>query len=193
MHIIIQDLGIRPGYRFNHMTPKMFAESASGFPILRGKAAEVRNIGKPLLKVFVQHMNPKLRSHKNIKLAMQLSTRFEDILDEHEDEWVLPPAGQDELLKCAVGFCQACTAIGHEFHDRQHKSLFNFTIKFHYLIHIALMAKFCNPRKLWCYAGEDLMQRGRQIIQYSVRGTPYWLVCTKVMKKYIVGLSYTRV
>ena len=175
------------------MTMNMFRRAASGFPKLHGKAAECRHLGKPLLKAWAVHMDQNSDAHRYIKLALQLSVKFEDILDANLDPdcFVLPPKSQRDLLNTTVGFNQAVTALGHHFHTGLNESLFNFTVKNHYLLHVAMLAKYGNPRKLWCYAGEDFMHKAKELIAHSVSGTPHYLVPTKVAKKYIAGLGFT--
>ena len=69
--------------------------------------------------------------------------------------------------------------------------LFNFTIKSHYLAHIALSSRYINPRLAWCYAGEDFMQKVKTIVASTQRGTQCHLVSKKAMQKYCQGLAFT--
>ena len=44
-------------HQFNMLKPSMVENSGNPFPKLKGKAAEVRNIGKPLASVFQDMMD----------------------------------------------------------------------------------------------------------------------------------------
>ena len=68
--------------------------------------------------------------------------------------------------------------------------LFNFTIKFHYLAHIAFYSRYFNPRLAWCYSGEDFMQKVKRIVAACAPATSAQLVPTKAMAKYASGLAY---
>ena len=64
------------------------------------------------------------------------------------------------------------------------KPLFNVTIKAHYIIHIAVTAKFLNPRLAMCYSGEDYMHHMKRLVQSSVRGTKRLRFTRKCVTKY---------
>ena len=71
--------------------------------------------------------------------------------------------------KSANGFVALSTAISNHFH-RQGTLLFNWTIKWHYLMHLADIAEYMNPRLAWNYQGEDLMHRVKVLVQASHSG-----------------------
>ena len=80
------------------------------------------------------------------------------------------------------------TAIGQHFQN-QGLALSNFTIKFHYLLHLAHICEYINVRLAWCYSGEDLMHVVKTLVQSSHRGCRPSLVPAKVMRKYTFGLG----
>ncbi len=153
--------------RFTNVSENMYVAPA-GFPKLKGKAAEIRHLGKPLRDVF---------------------TMMEDILDEHQQEYCLPADAHQCFFDAVFAFLAILTALGNWYHG-QGVLLFNFTIKCHYLVHIAYYSKYYNPRAAWCYSGEDFMQTIRKLVASCQRGTPPYLVCSKTLRKYASGLSF---
>ena len=178
---------MRISSQFQNMKLSMF-ERGERFPMLKGKGAEVRHLGRPLLRVFQQHMDAETRQHKQIKMALDFSVQIEEILDVHEDLYALPTDAAKELSDACYAFCGLVTAIGRHYHDAGIQ-YFNFTIKSHYLLHIALLSMVVNPRLAWCYKGEDFMQIVQKIIAASVRGTPAYSVEAKTLRKYANGLN----
>ena len=163
---------------------------ANAFPRLKGRGAEVKSLGKPLEQVFLAHMDPDDRVHRFIHLGLQYSIRMEENLDENQYEFCLSPAAHEEFQSSVFNFLAVVTALGQHFHN-QGILLFHFTIKNHYLAHIAIYSKWFNPRAAWCYSGEDFMQRVRKIVASCQRGTAPDLVCSKAMEKYKAGLEFT--
>ena len=88
----------------------------------------------------------------------------------------------------ANGFVALSTALSNHFH-REGTVLFNYTIKWHYLMHLADIAGYINPRLGWNYQGEDLMHRVKVLVQASHSGAAPHQVVNKVMGKYVLGLG----
>jgi hypothetical protein len=174
--------------RFSTLKDTMFV-SSSGFPKLKGSAAAVRHIGKPLLHTFEQHMDPSNDDRRRILLGLRMSTRFEDILSDSSHLFKLPDAAHRDLVDTTLAFLNIVTSLGNSFHSRG-ELYFNFTVKFHYLIHIALSSKHLNPVAVWCYGGEGFMQVVKKLVISSQSGTKPALVANKVLAKYAQGIGY---
>ena len=54
-------------HQYGVMKPSMVENSGSTFPKLKGKAAEVRNIGKPLASVFEDLMDNGFQVHRTFR------------------------------------------------------------------------------------------------------------------------------
>ena len=168
----------------------MFLAKPDSFPVLKGKAAELRHLPGPLLTVCEKFMDNAVKQHKQIILMLKLALEMETILDTHVGYYSLPgPVGQ-QFCRAAHGFVQLNTAIAHHFHAA-HRMLFHYTIKFHCLVHLAEMSQYVSPRIGWCYSGEALMYRVRVLVQSSHRGLPSHAIADKVMKKYAYALGCT--
>lgn len=169
-------------HRYSEIRLSMFAKPGD-FPKLKGKAAEIRHLAGPLEYAFRQFMDRACLQHKQVLLMLQLAIKMESILDANKDEYRLPADAAAEWKKSAHGFVQLTTALAHHFHGGG-ILLFHFTIKSHYLLHLALLASETNPRLAWCYSGEDLMHLVRVMFGGSHRGAPPHVAVNKVMKKY---------
>ena len=121
---------------------------------------------------------------------LHMVIKMETLLDFHKDEYRLPEQAALQFKQAAYGFVQLNASLGHHFHGRR-QLLFNFTIKFHYALHLGHIAAYINPRLAWCYSGEDFMHKIKAIVQSCDSGSPPWLVPLKVMRKYAQGLGMT--
>ena len=161
---------------------------ATSFPELKAKAAEVRHLAEPLHALCQELLNGDNEVHKNMVLIMKMAVNMESVMDEHKDEFRLPPAAAAKFKESAYAFAALTAVLGHHFHPRGDR-LFNFTIKSHYLCHLGDTAAYWNPRKSWCYAGEDMMHKMKVLIQSSQRGAAAHVVVPKVIRKYVQGLE----
>lgn len=106
LHRFFQDFYRRDNtpvrYRYlNRLT--MFLRQ-SGCPKLRGKAAELRYFGKPLLAAWEKWMNCRISVHVDIQLLLKMNVFMENLLSEFRDEICFPP---DQ----AVAFEEACSTM----------------------------------------------------------------------------------
>ena len=175
--------------RFSDLRTSMFwSGKDTDFPLMKGKAAEIKGLVKPLLVVVLRHLPDSVAEHVIMKQQLEHAVRIEELLEVHKDEYVLPPAARDAFTDSCFKFAQLNTALGQKFHGRG-ICLFNHTIKMHYACHIGLAAQYINPRLCWCYSGEDLMHKVKLLVQGSYKGTRPILVPPKVLNKYCVALS----
>ena len=175
--------------RFQNITLSMFDKGGNDFPQLKGRAAEIRHLGRALFNVFVTYMSADNREHRFIKMGLEASVRMEDILDSTVGQYTLSGNEYSEFVDAAFAFLGAQTALGNIFHPRA-IFLFHTTIKSHYLLHCALLSCYIHPRFGWTYGNESFMQVGRKLVSACQRGTRPQLVGSKVMKKYIDGLAF---
>lgn len=112
-------------------------------------------------------------------------------MDENEALLQYPADLAQQFLSMAVLLCQITTYLGNHFHTKGER-LFNFTIKNHVFLHGAWSARFLNPVRAWCYAGEDLMNRIKVLVQRAARTRlARHEVCNRAMEQYVRGLSCT--
>ena len=145
-----------------------------GFPKLRGKAAEIKYFGKPLLAVWSKWMNPALVVHRRIHLMLKCNVMMEDIMSEHKNDFALPPESATKFKQTAFTMAQLQTQVAEHFlsnclHE-QGQPLFDITSKTHMVLHCALLSGSINPRKTWCFTGEDMMQKGQILFASCAKG-----------------------
>lgn len=159
----------------------------SGFPKLRGKAAEIRHLGPALLSLWNSHCNPNLLVHRRISLVLKCNVQMESILTEHRYDFSLPPQAAAAFKHAAFSMAQLQTQLAEHFLDSD-VPLFDITPKTHMVMHCALLAGSINPRVVWCFAGEDFMQRGQTLAKSCVRGVRVSDANVKMARHYRIGL-----
>lgn len=174
--------------RFNTLKATMFIGDDSGFPCLKGKAAEIRHLAPALLFCFDKYADKTNQQQRQVSLMLGLIVKMEQILDDHALEFRFSDQAHADFRKCVYAFVQLNSELANHFHTSGVK-LFNHTVKFHYMLHIAEVSAYMNPRLGWCYSGEDYMRKAKTLVQGSHRGTPPALVVSKVMRKYAVAFS----
>lgn len=176
--------------RFSDLKMSMVTVDDKRFPTLKGKAAEVKHIAGGLAHVFAMQMNNNDPQEQEMMAIFKHILRVEEVLDDHADDFALPPAAAAKFEESAVAIVQLTTSLANFYHPKG-ILLFNFTIKHHYLQHLSLICHYANPRLGLCYQGEDFMGKVKQIIQASQRGTGPAVVQKKAMLKYAQALSMT--
>ena len=171
--------------RFNTLKLSMYVNE-NHFPCLKGKAAEIRHFAAPLYDVVKRHLDRASPAHRQVHLGFVLILKLEEILDDHADAHTFPQEVADEFFKCAWGFVALSSAL-HQFYKE--RVIFNYTIKFHYLLHLGLIGRHINPRLGWCYGGEDFMMKVKKLVQSSYRGSPAHIIPNKILTKYGRGLG----
>ena len=178
-------------YQYGNIRMTMFAPATGQFPRLKGRGAEVRGLGRPLLHVFRILMDASSMQQRQMRLALEFLAKLEDLLDQHTPNiWRWPAAASAAFLDATIKFLACQTALGGHFHG-QGVLLFHCTIKSHIAIHLARMTKYLNPKLAWCYAGEDMMGKVRSLVHGATASSPPELVVSKVLDKYMRALSYT--
>ena len=86
---------------------------AGEFPELKGRAAEIRHLGKPLLAVWEKHFRPNNKEHRLVRLALQASVGIEHVLDVAQGDIVLGDAAANALLEHCFKLVALITCLGH--------------------------------------------------------------------------------
>jgi len=175
-------------HRFGGLKRSMF-ENADDFPRLKGAANELRHFGAPLAHVFNLHCDNTVEIQRHMKMGLKATVDMENIMSVWSAVYRWPRNVHREFDRNAIKFCLVQTALGEHFHPLR-IALFHFTIKSHYLLHIALASLYINPRLGWCYSGEDMMGKVKHLIQGTYRGTPVHVLVSKTMRKYANGLAF---
>ena len=178
----------RVSHRFNDIRLSMYVGQAGDFPRLKRRAGEIKHLTGALRSVFMKYMDPGNTQHKQVKMLLAMASEMDLIVDSHPHDFKFPPGVAANSLKCCQGFVQINTALDHHYHPAG-ILLFHHTIKYHYLLHIGMVAHYISPRLAWCFSGEDMMAKVKRILAASHRGAPPHKAANKVMQKYAQGLG----
>jgi len=178
--------------RYNNMKLSMFTDPGQPrkkMVKLKGRGAEVKALIPALLWVWVNHVHVSGDpQHEAIKLGLFCSSRADEILDDHKEDFRLPDTKAQEFETNIWVFLLMQNALGLHFSELG-EMLFDITPKSHYLAHIALFAKHLNPRLGWCYAGEDFMHTIKVLGSSAAVGNTASMAGCKLMRKYVYGLT----
>ena len=157
----------------------MFSSGPGGYPKLKGKAAEVRDLGPPLLALWREGMLAHDVKHIAILSALEASCRMDAILRHNKACYCLPEGAAQEFME------QACVYVQNQIivHNHGGDRLFNLTFKHHQVLHCAHNAKYINPRLTWCFMGEDFMKLTKKVAGPSTKGTKHKDVHKKVLRR----------
>ena len=109
-------------------------------------------------------------------------------MDTYAAAFSLPPDASKAFEDAMQAYVALSSALAKHYHDRG-MLLFHYTVKYHYALHLALIARYQNPGMGKCYAGEDFMQRARQIVQRCHNGAGPHQAVPKAMLKYAQGIG----
>ena len=136
---------------------------------LRGKAAEIRSLARPLLAIWAAKMTPGIELHRKLHLLLKLNWRLEELLEVNKFEFAHAEADANAFRDAMTGFLLQKKELAQHFSDHEPK-LFNYTEKSHFLQHLGLQAHCLNPRLVWCFSGEDMQRRVQRITAACARG-----------------------
>ena len=174
--------------RFGNLKMTMFTSRAS--TKLKGKAMEVCCLVPVLHKVWLRFYNRQLEVHRKIELVLRTSAHLDAILEEHAAEFVLPEEAAADFKSTGHVHLSMFYELKAHFANES-GSLFQLTQKGHYVMHCCLRGDEMNPRRVWCYSGEDFMGKCRDLAASSSRGNVLWQVSQKMVKKYLRALDLT--
>ena len=122
-----------------------------------------------------------------VELLRKLNNRMEDIVSERRRGFALPPEAAANFRESCNGMLVLQAKVARHFAENGIQ-LFNVTSKCHLVQHLALMSDILNPQVIWCFAGEDMMQKAQRMAQAACRGVKPWQVCAKMAEKYRLAL-----
>ena len=186
-------------YKFANLKLSMFTdpdEPMKTSPKMKGTASEVRALGPALLHVWERLVpttdaTPMWKRH--VHLALKHSCRIEEILGANSESLTFDDddaaAFAKSTFRMLLGYNAARAFFAEELPPDEQLKLFNVTIKFHYMAHIGLLAKWYNPRVGWCYGGEDYMAKCKKLMASCVRGNSPADATRKFLDKYFIGMG----
>jgi len=166
-----------------------FWHGAKEWPQLRGRAAEIRHFGKVLLWIWCKHMRHGNHQDVQIKLALENNIEMENILRATSGRFKVPDIEAGKFEKHAQNLVALTSALHLHFKAKNLK-MFPFTIKSHYLLHLAARVRFFHPYLGWCYAGEDFLHKQKILLRSCVKGAPHMKATRNALEKYSFGLYH---
>jgi hypothetical protein len=109
-------------------------------PKLRGKAAEVKDLGPIMVAVWGKFKNPRITLHENIAVVLAGSAHLDKILSEHPGEFVLPEDAAKDLLSTAHVMMSTWYGLARHFQTTD-VPLFGITAKAHLLLHCCMLSR----------------------------------------------------
>lgn len=182
---------------FRHLTLKMFCNPSDLFenpPHLKGRAAEISSLTPALyhcFRAYMQNDHPDIEHHKKIRLCLRKSARLEEILLENREFDALPDVEALDFENTTFDMLAVYTMLNDEALKMIiPRRMFNITMKCHGLAHIAVNAKYINPRHGWCYGGEDLMNKMKSLAASCTKSRSIFKVWAKMNSKYLFAMHY---
>ena len=114
---------------------------------------------------------------------------MEEMIEENSDLNRYPDPIAREFRETAETHLQMTTAVAHHYNEGGRR-LFDITSKHPMLWHAADSAKWCNPRRTWCFMGEDFMQHMRSVAAATLRGTPGHMISRKLADLWPRGFTF---
>ncbi|CAE7290420.1 unnamed protein product [Symbiodinium sp. CCMP2592] len=155
---------------------------------LRGKAAEIRHLRGPLLEIWQRHMVQAVAIHRKIRVMLKLNTTLEGILTNSKGDFALCAEDAAQFQDATMGWLLLQKELQDHFSDSD-VPLFNVTEKSHFIEHAALLARYINPRMVWCFAGEDQQRRTQQLAETCMKGLGPAKASLKMMSRYRLALG----
>lgn len=169
--------------RLTNLHIKMFTDEAKPWvthPFLKVKGSECRHL-LPIITIISGEIGTGSEHDNKRTLALTAITRFCQHLDDCD---TFLTDGQATLaLQLCEEFFEHYIWL-QEWATREGRETYHSTIKFHMLHHIALCARFLNPKVLWCFKAEDNIGK-LAIMAHSVSfGVKSTHLSTKLCAKY---------
>ena len=182
--------------QFAHLDLRSFCDPAkphAGFPLLKGKGAQIRHLAPILALIWRQHIRPDNRYDMHVEKVLDNLVLFYRCLDFTDSKGLhpfhLPQQIAQRLLKHVDQFLWHYFFLAEDSLRRvPAKCLWSIVPKHHYFWHLAMQANDLNPRMSWCYANEDVVGN-IAIIGMSCRHGQVAATRSKsLMAKYIMGI-----
>lgn len=158
----------------------------TGFPKLKGRAADIRGVDKAMKAVWEQYMDSTILQHQQIAVMLTLNVHIRDLLDQHspkEGYLALP----DDVRNCVVAEALQMVQLHSQLSDHykaEGKQLFNLTSKTHFCIHTFMVSNAIHPYLTWCFKGEAKMKAVQQLWKSCLVGNKHFAVTNVAALKY---------
>ena len=121
---------------------------------------------------------------------LKCNVLMEQILTEYRDADALPQKQAFKFKRAAFAMGQLLTQLAEHFLQEGGHHLFDITSKLHMVLHAAVLAEHINPRKVWCFTGEDFMHIMQTLAQSCTRGANGPAAVSKMIAHYRLGMHF---
>ena len=178
--------------QINKLTFSMFtnpAQPGNDWPMLNGRAAEIKHLTKPLRNVW---MNTAPRGNifrHGVDVCMDMLCEMQDILDSTYRDVFLNIDESARYRRCVSTSLLEYVALAgladaERRHDPRKPLLFDTIIKLHWMWHAGYKSQYLHPTRSACWSDEDYMHLVRDVVQSCVDGTPSHLVPMRFVSRW---------
>ena len=172
--------------RYNRRLDKLtMFQSGTKFPKLRGKAAEIQSLAETLWSLWSLKMDQHNEQHRLIEFLLRFNNQIHQILAEYHPRYgflSVPLPQAKELFDLGLKMSQVHYQLMVFYRDGGQK-LFNLTTKTHFCLHSLFLSRWIHPAAVWCYKGEDQMQRAAKVWKSCLKGSKHFQVAKKAAWK----------
>lgn len=144
------------------------------------------HLSDPLLAYLKRLLPMDVAHHRDMVQGLGASAGIEHMVRRNKTK----PQFSDEdailFRKLCFRFCQCQDALIRHFHPTP---LFDATVKSNYICHLGIIAQYVNVALGSCWAGEDLMQVVRRLVQSSLFGVSPAKRQVIAMRKYVRAMD----
>ena len=115
------------------------------------------------------------------------NVHLESMISLYKDDFAFAAGPAQEFEQTTENMLLLLTQIADHFVDEGIK-IFDLTSKTHFLQELAILSRSMNPKVVWCFMGEDQMQRMQQVAKACVRGNRVDQQTAKLAHHYRLGL-----
>ena len=172
-----KSLGTKYKYKQRLDKLSMFTR-ASGFPKLKGRAADIMGLAHALHLCWNQFMSHGIAQHVQISALLELNLDIANLLDAYSPKFGFMAVPQDTCKVLVAKACQMAQLHVQlcEFYKGQGRSLFNMTSKTHFVIHSLQLSRYIHPSLVWCFKGEVNMKKTQKVFKSCLAGNKHWAV-----------------
>lgn len=140
-------------HHFNRLT--MFVRKKSIPPKLRGRGAEVMGFCKVLVKIWEEHYNKNIESHRMISAMLRANARMEKLFWKFAKMKHVCQQRKPRNLWMLLSRWPTLNHVVFDCfkHEADMKGSFTVTMKLHLILHVALQAHKISPRLTWNFTG----------------------------------------
>eukprot|EP00438_Fugacium_kawagutii_P010151 Skav200440 [mRNA] locus=scaffold559:16017:17858:- [translate_table: standard] len=168
----------------------------SGFPKLKGRAAEIRGIDFALLGVWRQFMDNSIEQHIQVEAFLQLIVEINELMNVYSPRNGMMAIPEPHYTHLFEKGCQAAQlhVLLMEHYAAAGVRVFNCTSKMHFTLHTLHLSKWVRPSLTWCYKGESNMRCVQQLWRSCLSGNKHFAVgrVAATKQRHLVALKSGR-